>query len=199
MKHEQHKRGACKGLALIFAGMLVVAGCRVDTPPQEEPGATTSPYLAAQDRSIKALPADRVSGLLAGEGLGYALAAELNHYPGPRHVLDLEDSLSLTAEQRRLVEVAFRRMNDDARAAGAKLVRAEAKLDSLFATGQASEDNIRTAIDEAARHEAQVRYAHLSAHLKTNAALSPSQIAAYLRLRGYAAGESHVHDPMHEM
>ena len=31
--------------------------------------------------------------------MGLALAAELNGYPGPRHVLDLADQLGLTPEQ----------------------------------------------------------------------------------------------------
>src|SRR4051794_20423334 len=41
--------------------------------------------------SIKALSAEEVSQLERGGGLGHGRAAELNHYPGPGHVLDLAD------------------------------------------------------------------------------------------------------------
>src|SRR5208282_406614 len=36
---------------------------------------------------------------LNGEGIGLAKAAELNHYPGPRHVLDIADKLGLSTDQ----------------------------------------------------------------------------------------------------
>ena len=49
-----------------------------------------------QNREIKALPAAELAGLLAGRGLGMAQAAELNHYPGPAHVLELRTELGLT-------------------------------------------------------------------------------------------------------
>ncbi|MEX2355984.1 MAG: hypothetical protein WD535_03015, partial [Thermaerobacterales bacterium] len=56
------------------------------------------PYTGLQDRSIRALSPEQVEGLLEGQGMGYALAAELNHFPGPVHVLDLAKQLDLTAE-----------------------------------------------------------------------------------------------------
>jgi hypothetical protein len=37
-----------------------------------------SPYAGLESRPVKALPAERRAGLLAGAGLGYAMAAELN-------------------------------------------------------------------------------------------------------------------------
>ncbi len=58
-----------------------------------------SPYVEYQDRPIKALSAEVVVAYLAGDGMGFALAAELNGYPGPRHVLQLADSLLLDATQ----------------------------------------------------------------------------------------------------
>ena len=48
-----------------------------------------SPYTGLEERDIKALSAEQVAGYLAGDGMGFALPAELNHYPGPKHVLDL--------------------------------------------------------------------------------------------------------------
>lgn len=59
-----------------------------------------SPYTSQQDRSIKALSSERIAGLQAGRGLGYAKAAELNGFPGPKHVLELAEELALSDDQR---------------------------------------------------------------------------------------------------
>ena len=42
---------------------------------------------------VNALSPDEVQQYLAGAGMGYAKAAELNHFPGPMHVLELADKL----------------------------------------------------------------------------------------------------------
>jgi len=47
-----------------------------------------------QSRSVKALSEQQVADLNEGRGMGMALAAELNGYPGPSHVLELADSLN---------------------------------------------------------------------------------------------------------
>jgi hypothetical protein len=49
------------------------------------------PYAGQQEREIKALSADEIKQYLAGAGMGYAKSAELNHYPGPGHALELAD------------------------------------------------------------------------------------------------------------
>jgi hypothetical protein len=59
------------------------------------------PYAGMQARSIKTLSSEQVADLRAGRGMSLALAAELNGYPGPRHVLELGDQLGLTDQQRR--------------------------------------------------------------------------------------------------
>ena len=38
-----------------------------------------SPYMGMEEREIKALSADQVAAYLAGNGMGFALPAELNH------------------------------------------------------------------------------------------------------------------------
>jgi hypothetical protein len=50
------------------------------------------PYAGLEGRSIKALSEQQVADLRAGRGMVLALAAELNGYPGPMHVLELADS-----------------------------------------------------------------------------------------------------------
>ena len=51
-----------------------------------------SHYASMQSRDIKALSASDIEGLRAGRGMSLALAAELNGYPGPLHVLELGDT-----------------------------------------------------------------------------------------------------------
>jgi len=59
-----------------------------------------SAYAGMQTRSIKALSEQQVADLKAGRGMGLALPAELNGYPGPIHVLELSDQLGLSADQK---------------------------------------------------------------------------------------------------
>ena len=59
-----------------------------------------SPYAGMQTRTIKALSEQQIADLKAGRGMGLALPAELNGYPGPAHVLELSDQLGLSPEQK---------------------------------------------------------------------------------------------------
>ena len=47
-----------------------------------------SPYEGQESRDIKALSDEEIRGLLNGQGMALAKAGELNHYPGPMHVLE---------------------------------------------------------------------------------------------------------------
>ena len=156
-----------------------------------------SPYADWQGREIKALAPEDVAALLAGEGMGFALAAELNRYPGPRHVLDLADSLALTTLQRDSVEAIRSRMRIRAVELGAGIVAAEAALDSLFADASIDEGSLREGVGEIARLEGELRATHLLAHLQTRALLTEHQVARYAALRGYVPGDdhdAHVHE-----
>src|SRR6266508_3990492 len=68
---------------------------------------SSRPYAGMQARAIKALSAEQIADLKAGRGLSLALAAELNGYPGPRHVLELVEQLGLTDQQRADVQRLF--------------------------------------------------------------------------------------------
>src|SRR3954468_14256969 len=93
-----------------------------------------TPYAGMQTRSIKALSDQQVADLGAGRGMGLAMAAELNGYPGPSHVLELADKLELTPDQRRRIKAMFDAMKAEAVPLGAKLIEQEADLDKQFAT-----------------------------------------------------------------
>ena len=58
-----------------------------------------STYSGQESRGIKSLSSQEVDGYLAGHGMGFAKAAELNHYPGPKHVLELKEKLNLSKAQ----------------------------------------------------------------------------------------------------
>ena len=168
--------------------LCALAACQHAGTPATAPSPEASPYVGQETREIKALSADQIRGYLDGAGLGYARAAELNGYPGPRHVLDLSDSLALTADQRRRVEESFRTMQAEARARGREYVAAEAALDRAFSEGRADREEVRSLAEAAARIEGRVRAAHLAAHLDMVAVLTPAQVASYGRLRGYGSG-----------
>lgn len=153
-----------------------------------------SPYAGLTGRDIKALSAEQVRQLEAGDGAGYALAAELNRYPGPKHVLELADSLGLTPAQRDAVREAERAMRERARPLGAGIVERERELDRVFAAGSADSASVRALTADIARLTGELRYVHLSAHLAITRVLTPEQRHRYQLLRGYAGHEAgHEH------
>jgi Spy/CpxP family protein refolding chaperone len=154
----------------------------VITPPSGQ-----SPYVGFETRDVKTLSTERQEGLKRGAGLGYALAAEMNGYPGPRHVLELADQLGLDADQKSRVQRAFEKMRKDAITAGEALIASEAHLDRLFALKQVSYDRIDAQTAVAAGQEARLRAVHLKAHLEMAEILTPEQTESYNRLRGYVA------------
>ena len=154
--------------------------------------ASDQPYAGLETRDIKALSQERIDGLLNGNGLSYALAAELNGLPGPRHVLDMADRLDLDSGQIAGIEAIFAEMNAEARKLGAELIAAEAQLDKAFASGSATAENVSELTAEIAAIEAHLRAAHLNAHLKTDPLLNRHQKHVYALERGYA-GENAGH------
>jgi Spy/CpxP family protein refolding chaperone len=181
--HERNLARAIGTGALLAAAALVVA---MPAPASDTPAPPPSPYAAQATVAIKALSPAEVDDLLAGRGMGFAKAAELNHYPGPRHVLDLGEPLALTPGQRVRTERLFAGVQAAAQELGRRLVAAEAGLDALFAAGRADEAALARQVGEVARLQGELRATHLSAHLEMRRILAPEQVALYDRLRGYA-------------
>jgi len=151
-----------------------------------------SPYVGQDAREIKALSESEVADLLAGKGMGYAKAAELNGYPGPAHVIELAAQLQLTPEQLNRTRDIHARMEAAAKAAGASLVAAERELDVLFRSHTVTSELMATALKQIAEAEARVRGAHLAAHIEQTSVLSPEQITQYSELRGYRGATRHL-------
>ena len=143
------------------------------------------PYAGHESRAIKALSADEVRGYLSGAGMGFAKAAELNHYPGPMHTLELARELGLSPPQRAAMESLMKRHKAEARELGAEVVRLERELDRLFAERRATTALVDAQLAELATAQAQYRGSHLKTHLEATKLLSPEQVARYDALRGY--------------
>jgi len=144
-----------------------------------------SPYAGLQERAVKVLSEQQIAGLRGGKGLGMAMAAELNGYPGPLHVLELAAQLDLTPEQTTQTRTLFAEMQSHAKSAGEEVIAAEAALDGLFRDKKATGENLSAAVDRAAIAQARLRETHLRYHLAMMEVLSGSQVAAYNKLRGY--------------
>lgn len=163
------------GLMIVTAGLAVVSTI----------GRADAPYAGFDNRQIKALSPQQVEDVKAGKGMGMALPAEVNGYPGPAHVLELAEGLSLTDEQRSRTTALFNDMKQEAQAAGESYLESEAQLESLFTTGAADAESLRDAVMRTGDHQAALRFVHLKYHLAMLDVLTPQQIARYRALRGY--------------
>jgi hypothetical protein len=170
-------------IILVFAALVVTTATAF----------CQTPYSGMQTRPIKALSEQQVADLQAGRGIGLALAAELNGYPGPSHVLELADKLGLTAEQRRQVEALFASMKQEALPLGGRLIAQEAELDRQFSARTITPQSLKSATAAIAATQGELRETHLKYHLSTVAMLSESQRQQYSALRGYGHGAQKQH------
>lgn len=111
------------------------------------------------------------------------MAAEINGYPGPRHVLDLQDQLGLSEEQVKQVEAIMDAMQEKARAKGEAIIANEEFLERLFRTDAVDETKVRDLSAEIGRLRGELRGIHLSAHLQTAEVLNKEQTETYMNLR----------------
>ena len=160
--------------------------------------AAGSPYAGEEHRTIKALSAEDVDGLLAGSGMGYAKAAELNGYPGPAHVLELAEELDLTPEQAAATKAIEASMRADAKSLGTVLVEAERKLDALFASKGIDKRLLTASLEEIGRIQAELRQSHLQAHLAQAKVLEAAQTERYFALRGFGHAAQQGDSPAHQ-
>ena len=157
-----------------------------------------SPYAGQESRDIKSLSGDEIDGYLSGKGMGLAKAAELNGFPGPMHVLQLDRQLALTADQRARTQALFASMQARASNLGRALIDEERRLDRLFATKAITADALNRSLAEIGSMQAKIRAAHLEAHLAQVEILTPEQTAKYAALRGYGAGAHGAHGEPHK-
>jgi Spy/CpxP family protein refolding chaperone len=160
--------------------------------------AQQSPYAGMEHRPIKALSHDQVMGYLEGHGMGFAKPAELNSYPGPKHVLELTQELQLDDEKIAETQAIYDRMHERAVGLGKELVERERELDRLFAAGGVGEEELSALTETIGALTGKLRLAHLRAHLEMKQALTTEQVETYDRLRGYdKPGAQHHHHGQH--
>ena len=176
---------------------VLIAFCLSFLFALEATSAEVSPYSGQDAREIKALSESEIADLLAGKGMGYAKVAELNGYPGPKHVLELADALHLSPEQREKTQTVFARMEASARELGSKLVDAERELDSEFREGTVTADSLAEALSRIGALQVELRGVHLQAHLEQVGILKQGQVARYMELRGYGDGAHGEHAQHH--
>lgn len=163
-------------LAILLLFLIVIAA----SPPPAQ-----SPYAGQENRQIKSLDAGTITALQNGEGHAMALAAELNHYPGPRHVLSMAADLGLSAEQKAATQAVYDRMHAAAVPLGLEIIRKEQNLDLAFRNGSISDTELAAFTEEVAALNGRLRFVHLNAHLAMRRILTPSQIQMYDSMRGY--------------
>jgi len=121
-------QGIALGLGLVLIVGLGLLKHTTGLPETPNESAVLSPYAGQEARDIKALSDADIQGLLAGSGTpfgGMAKPAELNGYPGPRHVLDAAEAgeLELTSEQQGQVEALYAEMRSRAIELGQRIMR----------------------------------------------------------------------------
>ncbi len=149
--------------------------------------------MGMERRAVKALSEQQIADLRTGKGMGLSLAAELNSYPGPIHVLELADALRLSDEQRAKAKALFEAMKAETIPIGERIVSEETALDRLFADRQVTRDMLSAAVWNIASAQGDLRAAHLRYHLAMTELLSAEQIARYVEQRGYDTGGPHSH------
>ena len=187
-------------LALGLATLVIITACSSqDTASAEQAVTPTpSPYRELLDGEIRGIDDKTIEEYLTGKGMGLALPAELNGYPGPRHVIDLAQDLDLTPEQTIQVQALFDEMQPQAIALGEKILAVEAALEADFRQQTIDEISLETQLQTIATLQAQLRFVHLNTHLATIDILSSHQVMLYNSLRGYddtpADHNEHQHD-----
>ena len=164
---------------------IALAVLVLDTVAHAAPQHHHSAYSGQQHRSIKSLSPKDLEELRRGGGWGLAKAAELNGMPGPAHLLELKDKIALTPDQSAAIKTLFSEMRRQAIAKGKQLIELEKQLDHAFKTRHITDQRLRALLSKISETRKELRYIHLSTHLKTPKILTETQINKYNNLRGY--------------
>lgn len=150
-------------------------------------------YAGQHLRDVSGLSPQEQENFLQGRGMGLARAAEFNGYPGPMHVMELATELELTPHQLHTLREAFAGMKAKAVALGQRYVEAEKSVDAAFKEKTNDPQLVARRVEQAAALLAEIRTAHLAAHLEIAPLLTSEQHARYARLRGYDSSEAKPH------
>lgn len=144
-----------------------------------------SPYAGSPQHATKALSDQQIADYRAGRGMGLALPAELNGYPGPLHVLELSEQLQLTSDQRQLIRTLYEQMKMEAISLGQKIIAHEEELDREFADRKVTASSLASLTSDIGAIQGELRAVHLKYHLVTAELPTSEQARMYVELRGY--------------
>jgi hypothetical protein len=144
---------------------------------------------------IPGLEPEEVRALLQGEGMGQARVADVQGYPGPRHVLQAWTAgrLPLSDAQLTRIQAIAGAMDAEAHRLGRLVLDAEEELALAFGAGRIDVTDLEARVGRIAALRGALRTAHLRAHLATRAALDRAQLARYAEYRGAPAGAGAPH------
>ncbi|MEN8108242.1 MAG: hypothetical protein ABFS22_09570 [Pseudomonadota bacterium] len=175
-----------------FLFVCVFSPAAADDSVEAARAAAHAAEAAREGTGIPALPEKQIAAYLDGRAMWMASVAELNHYPGPRQVLELAAKLELSAEQQQATVNLYDEIRPEAVRLGKQLVEQEQRLNRIFAWGQAKEENIEPIVTEIGMLQAKLRLTHLLAHIRARELLTEDQVKRYDELQGYGepTGES---------
>lgn len=173
--------------AALFAGanLLFTSGSNTGSPSEQ---INSSDYMGEENRLIKSLSSGDLEALKAGTGEafgGMAKLAELNGYPGPRHVLDMGDKIGLSEEQKGEIEAKVVQMKAETVPLGEQIIAIEQKTNDAFSDRTITNEMLKENMDASGRLYGQLRYTHLKYHLEMINILTPEQVKNYNEFRGY--------------
>jgi len=156
-----------------------------------------SKNVSYEDSEIKVFSKQEIDGYLNGRGMGMAKPAELNHFPGPMHVLDLATELGLTKNQISETQKIYESMRTKAVEYGHMLIDKEREIERLFLSQNISPSSLDKLLLQSADIKANLRSVHLRAHLVLKSVLNEFQVKKYDELRGYVGDQLHKHSHRH--
>jgi Spy/CpxP family protein refolding chaperone len=139
-------------------------------------------YFGGFTGFAQTIPSDK-GDLEKGAGAGMAKYADLNGYPGPKHILEIQDTLKLSEQQKTRIQVIFYEMKANAVAKGKLIIEKEEKLEALFREGKASGLEVNSLAREIGKLRGDLRAVHMNAHIKAKNALTKEQAALYNSIR----------------
>ena len=193
--------------------MLQLAGCSQTAPEADsfstgqsvsstvpvaahhaDKSAINSPYAGQEARQIKALSPKDIDGLLSGSGTpfgGMAKAAELNGYPGPRHVLDavVAKEFKISVKQIDNIESLYQSMRSEAIGIGKEIIELETTVDKAFSERTMTGELLQENVFKSEQLRGRLRVVHLETHLAMVDILTPDQVKEYNKLRGYVSND----------
>ena len=113
----------------------------------------------------------------------------------------MKSEIKLSAEQIKQIEGMYNKMKERAVPLGLQLINLEGELNKAFATREIDEERLKNILNRISDVYGKLRFAHLSAHLKTPDILTDSQLKLYNKLRGYSSDDPcenipEGHDPV---